>query len=218
MNPIITTHVSAPMAVEARSLATSVHLIVHLCHMVGVLELHLLLVVRLVHLHLPHVLLLSMRQLLIVVLHLHLKVMIALHIHLFSLVLLLLLHHSHLLFLLHTHLLLLLHALLSDLSLVILVVVLLVSLSGPRIWLQGIPHHFFGIVSSLALLLDVLPLTVLQGLELLSIALAILSHRASQLVDRALERPYFFRMLAVQLASLRAHSGLRLLGHELGVR
>ena len=144
--------------------------------------------------------------------------MIALHFHLRSLVVLLLLHHSHLLFLLHAHLLLLLHALLLNLGLVILVVVLLVSLSGPWVRLHGMPHHFFGILSSLCLLLDVLPLAILQGLELLGVALAILPHSASQLVDRALERFDLFLMLAVQLSRLRAHSGLWLLDLELRVR
>ena len=181
------------------------------------LTLHILLVVHLVHLHLPHVLLVGVCHLLSVVLHLHFEVVVALHFHLCSLVVLLLLHHSHLLFLLHAHLLLLLHALLSDLGLVILIVVLLIGLSGPWIRLHGMPHHFFGVISSLSLLLDVLLLAVLQGFELLGVALAILPHSASQLVDRALERFDLLLMLAVQLSRLRAHSGLGILGLELGV-
>ena len=192
--------------------------VVHLCHVAGMLALHFLLVVHLVLLHLPHVLLLGMRHLLVVVLHLHFEVVIALQFHLCSLVVLLLLHHSHLLFLLHAHLLLLLHSLLGNLGLVILVVVLLISLSGPWIRLHGLPHHFFGVISSLSLLLDVLPLAVLQGLELLGIALAILLHNAPQLVHRALKRLDLLGMFAVKLSRLRAHFGLRLLGLELGIR
>ena len=79
------------------------------------------------------------------------------------------------------------------------------------------PHHFFGVISSLSLLLDVLLLAVLQGFELLGVALAILPHSASQLVDRALERFDLLLMLAMQLSRLRAHSGLGILGLELGV-
>ena len=158
---------------EARLLARSVQIVIHLAHSLVVVSVHLLFVIMLVHLHLMLVRHICLSHALAMALFLHLQGSIALLFHSHPLHLLLLVH-SH-------HLLLLLHALLGLLRGSVLLVVLLVGLTGLRVGFQGILHHFLRILSSLFLLLGVPLVALLQGFELFGIVLAMFAHRVSEL-------------------------------------
>ena len=125
---------------------------------------HILLVVTAIHLQLHSSFLFSLHHPHGMIVHLYLLTVMALHIHL----VLLHLFATHLLIHHHVSLLLLiaLHCLLCG---VVLLIILSVSLSGLRVGLQSSHHHFFGICSSLSLLLCVLLITLSQDAKVLSV-------------------------------------------------
>ena len=166
-------------------------LVVHFVQVSEVLSLHHLLMTELIQFHLAFVLLLLHSHLFAVVHQLLLHDLIALLLHPHSL-----------------HVLLLKHGLL--LSGMVLLVVILISLISLGVRLHGLVHHLFGLLGSLSLLLDIFMMTVLEGFELLGIALAVLLDRPCQFIDLVLERLDVPLMLTVQLSRLGAHPRLGL--------